>query len=68
MEQNMNFTVTGKITQIKPDRPFIDVDFTEATIEPSYHKHVIKTFSDATLIEEISNRYNCVITINKIKE
>lgn len=68
MENSMNFTVEAERAELLPNGKGIVIEFKDAKIYEADEKHVIKTFSDATLIEEISNRYNCVITINQIKE
>lgn len=69
IEKNMNFTVIGKVKTITPDsKTTLYVEMEEAKIHCHDEKHVIKTFSDATLIDEISRRYNVDLIINHEKD
>ena len=70
MENNMNFTVCGKVKSITPDsKTTLCVEFEEAVIYQSDEKHVIKTFATDVLIEEITRRLGVeAIIINQIKQ
>lgn len=70
IETKMDFTVCGEIFKIYTNHGIdhIYIDFKEAGILQPDQKHVIKTFSDATLKEEVSRRYAIDLIINNIKE
>lgn len=68
IEASIPFSVTSEKFEVFPNGKSIVIEFKDAIIHKADEKHVIKTFSDATLIDEISRRYDIDLIINKIKE
>ena len=66
--ENTDFTVYGKIWRIESEhKQHLSIELEDAHIDIANEKDVIKTFSDATLLEEISRRWDVDLVINQIK-
>lgn len=56
MSNTTDFSVSGKIKQIKSDGDLVYIEFEDAYVWPENEKNVIKTFSDKVITEEAERR------------